>query len=142
MDSGRATVRNMRSKCRCSYVLQFTFRRAVCCVLHRPPSQVIHCTVLLIQSVLTKTWPMFQTCSFKQLLTGESKENRVEGRTSFEQFDCTQPLGRRLGMSAMRPHGLDRAKRKRLAGSRQAASPEQKKCPRWGFETKHEVSVR
>ena len=36
----------MRSKCRCSCVLQFTFRRAVSCVLHRPPSQVIHCTVL------------------------------------------------------------------------------------------------
>ena len=46
MDSRRATVRNMRSKCRCSCVLQFTFRRAVSCVLHRPPSQVIHCTVL------------------------------------------------------------------------------------------------
>ena len=24
-------------------VLQFTLRRAVCCVLHRPASQVIHC---------------------------------------------------------------------------------------------------
>ena len=46
MDGGRASVRNVRSKCRCSHVLQFTFRRAVCCVLHRPPSQVIHCTVL------------------------------------------------------------------------------------------------
>ena len=50
MDSGRASVRNMRSKCRCSYVLQFTFRRAVCCVLHRPPSQVIHCAVLSLQT--------------------------------------------------------------------------------------------
>jgi hypothetical protein len=48
MDSRRATVRNMRSKCRCSCVLQFTFRRAVSCVLHRPPSQVIHCTVLFL----------------------------------------------------------------------------------------------
>ena len=45
MDSRRATVRNVRSKCRCSCVLQFTFRRAVSCVLHRPPSQVIHCIV-------------------------------------------------------------------------------------------------
>ena len=51
MDGGQAGVRNMRSKCRCSYVLQFTFRRAVSCVLHRPPSQVIHCAVL---SLLTK----------------------------------------------------------------------------------------
>ena len=46
MDSGQATVRNVRSKCRCSCVLQFTFRHAVSCVLHRPSSQVIHCTVL------------------------------------------------------------------------------------------------
>ena len=32
----------MRSKCRCSCVLQFTCRRAICCVLHRPTSRVIH----------------------------------------------------------------------------------------------------
>ena len=51
MDSRRATVRNMRSKCRCSCVLQFTFRRAVSCVLHRPPSQVIHCTVLFFSGL-------------------------------------------------------------------------------------------
>ena len=43
----------MRSKCRCSCVLQFAFRRAVCCVLHRPPSQVIHCTVLCFSSYTT-----------------------------------------------------------------------------------------
>ena len=48
IDSGRATISNMRSKCRCSCVLQFTFRHAVGCVLHRPPSQVIHCTVLFL----------------------------------------------------------------------------------------------
>ena len=54
MDGGRATVRNMRSKCRCSYVLQFTFRRAVSCVLHRPPSQVIHCTVLYFSMIQSR----------------------------------------------------------------------------------------
>ena len=42
VDNRRATVRKMRSKCRCSSVLQFTLRRAVRCVLHRPTSQVIH----------------------------------------------------------------------------------------------------
>ena len=46
MDSERVTVRHVRSKCRCSCVLQFTLRRAVSCVLHRPPSQVIRCIVL------------------------------------------------------------------------------------------------
>ena len=51
MDGGQATVRNMRSKCQCSCVLQFTFRRAVGCVLHRPPSQVIHCIVLYFLTI-------------------------------------------------------------------------------------------
>ena len=45
----------MRSKCRCSCVLQFTFRRAVSCVLHRPPSQVIHCTVLCFKHCSAST---------------------------------------------------------------------------------------
>ena len=49
VDGRRASVRNMRSMCRCSCVLQFTFRRAVSCDLHRPPSQVIHCIVLSFQ---------------------------------------------------------------------------------------------
>lgn len=39
---GRTTCRNVRSKCRCSCVLQFTFRHAASCVLHRLPSRVIH----------------------------------------------------------------------------------------------------
>ena len=34
--------RNVRSKCQCSCVLQFTVCHAFCCVLHRPTSQVIH----------------------------------------------------------------------------------------------------
>lgn len=50
MHRRQASVRNVRSKCRCSCVLQFTFRRAVSCVLHRPPSQVIHCIVLSFKS--------------------------------------------------------------------------------------------
>ena len=57
-EMGIGTVRdwpsNMRSKCRCSCVLQFTFRRAVSCVLHRPLSQVIHCTVLFFQTLSAK----------------------------------------------------------------------------------------
>ena len=52
MDSGRTTVRNVRSKCRCSSVLQFTLRRAVSCVLHRSSSQVIHCIELCLEEFL------------------------------------------------------------------------------------------
>ena len=55
MGGEQITARNMRSKCRCSYVLQFAFRRAVCCVLHRPPSQVIHCIVLFFQNFTTRS---------------------------------------------------------------------------------------
>ena len=62
MDGGRASVRNVRSKCRCSHVLQFTFRRAVCCVLHRPPSQVIHCTVLSLTLAQTSAWTSISRC--------------------------------------------------------------------------------
>ena len=38
----------MRSKCRCSCVLQFTLCHAFSCVLHRPPSQLIHCIMLFM----------------------------------------------------------------------------------------------
>ena len=46
VDMRRAHVRNMRSKCRYSYVLQFTLHLGAGSVLHRPPSQMIHCAVL------------------------------------------------------------------------------------------------
>ena len=46
METRRAYFRNMRSKCRCSCVLQFTRHHRVSSVLHRPPSQMIHCIVL------------------------------------------------------------------------------------------------
>ena len=44
----QAQTRNMRSKCRCSYVLQFTWHLGVSSVLHRPLSQIIHCIVLYL----------------------------------------------------------------------------------------------
>jgi hypothetical protein len=75
MDTGRASVRNVRSKCRCSYVLQFTFRHAVCCVLHRPPSQVIHCAAL---SFLKDSFAsLSRKGSFSQLAS--KKKKRIQG---------------------------------------------------------------
>ena len=38
MEMRQAHFRNMRSKCRCSCVLQFTRHHGVSSVLHRPPS--------------------------------------------------------------------------------------------------------
>ena len=49
MDMQRVHVRNMRSKCRYSYVLQFTLRLGASSVLHRPLSQMIHCMVLFLR---------------------------------------------------------------------------------------------
>jgi hypothetical protein len=46
--------RNVRSKRRCSCVLQFTRRRAFCCVLHRPTSLVIHRSGLCRICILSK----------------------------------------------------------------------------------------
>lgn len=46
METRQAHFRNMRSKCRCSCVLQFTRHHGVSSVLHRPQSQMIHCIVL------------------------------------------------------------------------------------------------
>ena len=45
--------RNMRSTCQWSCVLQFTWRRAVCCGLHRPMSQVIPCLGLNLYNFFT-----------------------------------------------------------------------------------------
>ena len=84
MDSRRATVRNMRSKCRCSCVLQFTFRRAVSCVLHRPPSQVIHCIVLCFQvvSVSRALVRKDSTKVFSHPIAGRLKDKPGQGRRS------------------------------------------------------------
>jgi hypothetical protein len=53
--------RNMRSTCQWSCVLQFTWRRAVCCGLHRPMSQVILCLGLkFIQFVFNFCYTWYQ----------------------------------------------------------------------------------
>ena len=67
MEMRQAHFRNMRSKCRCSCVLQFTRHLGVSSVLHRPLSQIIHCIVLYLG---------FQTCE------GLSAEHRVRSANS------------------------------------------------------------
>ena len=58
----QAQTRNMRSKCRCSCVLQFTLCHAFSSVLHRPPSQLIHCIVLysILYAFTRKRFPRIQ----------------------------------------------------------------------------------
>ena len=132
MDSRRATIRNMRSKCRCSYVLQFTFRHAVCCVLHRPPSQVIHCTVLFSQSVdqngLVTKFGIELTAPHE----GEINREPGQGRRSLSGFVTiersiavhrTQEPGRRSSKSRRSKCLRPPLNSQRPADSRQAVSP-------------------
>ena len=78
-----------------------------------------------------------------QLLTGRAKCNREEGRRSLSGIDPssaraghrTQLFGRRQGMNATRPHGFGRAKHKRAADGRRAASARQK-SPRFFLSSK------
>ena len=87
MHRRQASVRNVRSKCRCSCVLQFTFRHAVSCVLHRPPSQVIHCIVLSFSSFsfsgtgsLTRDEKMFKKQFFNSPSLGGSQKPESEAK--------------------------------------------------------------
>ena len=99
MERRRAPCRDMRSKCRCSYVLQFTFRRAVSCVLHRPPSQVIHCIVLFFQSFAkNKFCSVSEKQRFKSVshpVTGHNTNPRGGKQKSF--FDPSEEGYRRTG---------------------------------------------
>ena len=65
----QAQACNMRSKCRCSCVLQFTLCHAFSCVLHRPPSQLIHCIALYF--------------GYQYLTTDELKEKTPFSTNSF-----------------------------------------------------------
>ena len=67
----------MRSKCRCSCVLQFTLCHAFSCVLHRPPSQLIHCIMLF--SLVPRTGLKMERKKKKnssQSFPGEGNEHR------------------------------------------------------------------
>lgn len=103
MDSGKTNVRNMRSKCRCSYVLQFTFRRAVCCVLHRPPSQVIHCAVLSLFPTVRVLPP------WKEAKPFDRRKNFKTAAKFFHHGESYGPLRARFAES---PEGNEPAGRK------------------------------
>lgn len=93
MDSRRATVRNVRSKCRCSCVLQFTFRRAVSCVLHRPPSQVIHCIVLFLSKFCSELQVIkINSTRVFHIPSREGSQNQRRGRMLLGRLES--PPGR------------------------------------------------
>ncbi len=97
----QASVCHVRSKCRCSNILQFTFRRAVSCVLHRPPSQVIHCIVLSFFSSI------ILLCIEKKIYKKIRKKN-----IKLKKFDASQkgyetPATERFRISTDRGPSVD-----------------------------------
>ena len=134
----------MRSKCRCSYVLQFAFRHAVSCVLHRPPSQVIHCTVLFHNKVqLTKKWPKSTTdiSGDSSSRGGRARKTRRRAK-SFERLNLTQstrpPAERLAGRTKW-----SRALAPRTAsGQRQTSRWPRDKSPETGVFAKLEASKK
>jgi hypothetical protein len=74
METRRAYFRNMRSKCRCSYVLQFTWHLGVSSVLHRPLSQIIHCIVLYLDFQTGRSECLQQKANNKTVKTAQQGE--------------------------------------------------------------------
>ena len=138
------TARNMRSKCRCSNVLQFTFRRAVCCVLHRPPSQVIHCIVWFFYQTVDQNWPEFSNDSI--FLTaphegGEQKNELFDGRSTLSKQSRTHRKAD-LRTWCGRPRiGLGRAER--TSSQQQTSRQPRAKSPRiFQSLTQKEMRIR
>ncbi len=125
MDSGRTTVRNMRSKCRCSYVLQFTFRRAVCCVLHRPPSQVIHCTVLFLNKLKVGTVKARFAQSTVDISSrgGRAKKTQFRGEDSSNGSHRTANRAAVRGVYAREPSRSSRAPEQRRGRQQTSRQP-------------------
>ena len=82
METRQAYFRNMRSKCRCSCVLQFTRHLRVSSVLHRPLSQMIHCIVLYLVFRQTSLSAFKKLTNLKlTALQGEITVHAVHGQT-------------------------------------------------------------
>ena len=108
MENRRAIFRNMRSKCRCSCVLQFTRHLGVSSVLHRPLSQIIHCIVLYLGfqtfsrpecwerdrvSLSANNWQLDSPSR------GRSQLRPAEGRLRGETLNTVSVCTRRAGLS-------------------------------------------
>jgi hypothetical protein len=98
METRRAYFRNMRSKCRCSCVLQFTRHLGVSSVLHRPLSQMIHCIVLYLdfQSVMSECASQQQAgsankCKAATTHQGEITNSGRRQKSSQSRRDRHQP---------------------------------------------------
>ena len=110
METRRAYFRNMRSKCRCSCVLQFTRHLGVSSVLHRPLSQIIHCIVLYLDFQTGRSECLQQKANNKTVKTALQGEitTQSEGQLfkptthKYSQYPESEPqsAGRPTNLSA------------------------------------------
>ncbi len=90
METRQAYFRNMRSKCRCSCVLQFTRHHRVSSVLHRPPSQMIHCIVLYLDSQTWRSSDSAASHRFNQKTASHPYKGEIENPTGGESsLNCS-----------------------------------------------------
>ena len=90
METRQAYFRNMRSKCRCSCVLQFTRHHRVSSVLHRPPSQMIHCIVLYLDSQTLRSSDSAASHRFNQKTASHPYKGEIENPTGGESsLNCS-----------------------------------------------------
>ena len=137
----------MRSKCRCSCVLQFTLCRAFSCVLHRLPSQLIHCTALYevcsLGAVLKEKKPMFHKCAnpgggkhkpsrpWQELLDGRLRHQGLAGRLG--PREARTQKGSRTKGPGLSNHKADKPRVLGEGGaSRQPTKPEKNSVFRQG----------
>ena len=106
MEMRQAHFRNMRSKCRCSCVLQFTRHHGVSSVLHRPPSQMIHCIVLYLDSQTWRSSDSAASHRFNQKTASHPYKGEIENLTGGESsLNCSPRL---CPPGAGRPRGASR----------------------------------
>ena len=124
MDVQQAHVRNMRSKCRCSCVLQFTLRHGVSSVLHRPPSQMIHCIVLYLWFPAQGQWFFVLNRFHKPNMGGARNPSRRRGSLKLNYRLSKNDNGAqhlRLGSRSEASGQVATSLQARLSGQRQAS---------------------
>lgn len=123
--------RNVRSKCRCSCVLQFTRRRAVCSALHRPTSQVIHRSGLLRIKCRS-----FLAAHYVHCLSDRNIKSAKHGpRLASNQANFTPVINGIIATRLETPDSMPGIKGREFTLANSAQGGEQ--CPKEGRDTKH-----
>ena len=140
METRQAYFRNMRSKCRCSCVLQFTRHHRVSSVLHRPPSQMIHCIVLYLDSQTLRSSDSAASHRFNQKTASHPYKGEIENPTGGESsLNCSPEamplLERAEAVSGSKGYSTSSSGR-RGTGNQQAIGHPARDVAGWGRQAR------